>query len=334
MTEEDVLLSPFPMVNMAGIGGTFLPWLMTGARFVLHHPFEHDLFIRQIAAERATVVIAGPALLTRLLWEEPVSAETDISSLRVIGSGSSALPAETVRGWEVERGVEVINLYGSNEGVGLISDRHSVPDAAERGVVFPRWGRPEVRWPKVRLSQWMSSRLIDVETGAEIVEPGRVGELRAKGPGIFAGYLPSQDLASPFDEDGYCRSGDLFEITGAHHEYYRYVDRHKDIIIRGGFNISAAEVENLVLSHPDVAEAAAVGFPDPILGERTCVFVVLKDSSRSLELEEVCRHLIAQSVASYKLPERLVLVPSLVRNPLGKVVKDDLRQRLKDLPPV
>jgi acyl-CoA synthetase (AMP-forming)/AMP-acid ligase II len=316
------------MVNMAGIGGTFLPWLVTGSTLVLHHPFDQEIFLQQIATERATFTVAGPALLTKLLHEPGVLDATDISSLRIVGSGSSALPAEVVRGWEIERGVEVANLYGSNEGVGLVNGASSVPDPADRSTLFPRWGRPEVEWPGVRASQWGSSRLVDVETGEEITEPGRPGELRMKGPGVFAGYLASQHVADPFDEDGYCRSGDLFEIAGERNQYYRYVDRHKDIIIRGGFNISAAEVENLVLSHPDVAEAAAVGYPDPVLGERTCVFVVLKDPAGSLSLGELCDYLAAKSVASYKLPERLEIVPSMVRNPLGKVVKEELRKSL------
>ena len=273
MNEDDVILSPFPTVNMAGIGGTFLPWLMTGSRFVLHHPFDHALFVEQISSEQPTVVVAGPALLTQLIQENPSPGPLDGTSIRIIGSGSSALPTATVRSWELDHGVEVVNLYGSNEGVGLINDRHAVPDPADRAVVFPRWGRPEVDWVNARASAWMSTRLIDVESGEEILEPGRAGELRAKGPGVFAGYLSSQHLASPFDEDGFCRSGDLFEIYGEDNRYYRYVDRHKDIIIRGGFNISAAELENLVVSHPNVAEAAAVGYPDPRLGERACVFV-------------------------------------------------------------
>jgi acyl-CoA synthetase len=329
LTADDVTLSPFPMVNMAGIGGTFLPWLMTGGTLVLHHPFDQELFLQQVATERATFTVAGPALLTKLLQEPELLDATDISSLRVVGSGSSALPAAVVRGWEVDHGVEVSNMYGSNEGVGLVNEARSVPDPAERGILFPRWGRPEVDSSDVPATKWMSSRLIDVETGEEITEPGRPGELRMKGPGVFAGYLASQQLANPFDDDGYCRSGDLFEIAGERNQYYRYVDRHKDIIIRGGFNISAAEVENLVLSHPAVAEAAAVGYPDPVLGERTCVFVVLKDPAGSLSLGELCDYLAAKSVASYKLPERLEIVPSMVRNPLGKVVKEELRKSLR-----
>ena len=325
---DDVILSPFPMVNMAGIGGTFLPWLMTGSRFVLHHPFDESLFVEQIATESPSIIVAGPAILTQLVQGPP--AETIKSStLRIVGSGSSALPTETVRAWEMGHQVEVVNLYGSNEGVGLVNDRQSVPNPADRAVVFPRWGRPEVPWPGVRVSEWMSTKLIDVETGGEILGPGRTGELWAKGPGVFAGYLPTQNLASPFDELGYCRSGDLFEIIGDHNQFYRYVDRHKDIIIRGGFNISAAEVENLVVGHPYVAEAAAVGFPDPVLGERTCIFVVLADPTKALTLEDLCDYLRAQSIASYKLPERLRVLPSLPRNPLGKVVKEELRQALR-----
>jgi acyl-CoA synthetase (AMP-forming)/AMP-acid ligase II len=126
--KDDVLLSPFPMTNMAGISGMFLPWLLAGGVFVPHHPFDLPLFLRQIAEERATYTVAPPALLTMLLRNEKILAGADISSLRQIGSGSAPLSPWMVRTWSERHGIEVINFFGSNEGIALVSDPHDIPD--------------------------------------------------------------------------------------------------------------------------------------------------------------------------------------------------------------
>ena len=120
----------------------------------------------------------------------------------------------------------------------------------------------------------------------------------------------------------------MFEIAGDHCQFYRFAGRHKDIVVRGGMNISSEEVENLLLSHPKVREAAVIGWPDPVLGERLCA-VVVAQVNQTLDLPELLRHLKdVEQVAAFKLPERLVLLPALPRNPLGKVLKRSLREQL------
>jgi len=119
------------------------------------------------------------------------------------------------------------------------------------------------------------TRLVDVDSGEEIRESGKVGELRFKGPTIFSGYYRAPELtAKAFDEQGYYRTGDLFEIAGERQQFYRFSGRHKDIVIRGGMNISSEEVETLLLGHPKVRECAVIGWPDPVLGEKVCAVVV------------------------------------------------------------
>ncbi|MET7328889.1 class I adenylate-forming enzyme family protein [Nonomuraea sp. NPDC005650] len=317
LTARDVILNPFPTVNMAGIGGVFLPWLRTGALLVQHQPFDLPTYLAQIAAERVTYTLAPPALLTLLLHQDAILARTDLSSLTRIGSGSAPLPPPMVRGWQERHGIAIINFFGSNEGVALLSDPAHLPDPEVRARFFPRPGAPGAP----ELLDRVSTRLVGPD-GAEITEPGVPGELRLSGPTVFAGYLPGTAAADPFDEDGYLRTGDLFEIAGERGQYLRFVDRARDIVIRGGMNIAPAELEALLAGHPSVAEVAVAGYPDDVLGERVCAVVVPKGE---IDLESVVAFLRGRGIASYKLPERLEIVDALPRNPLGKVLKRELK---------
>ncbi|MCT9935303.1 acyl--CoA ligase [Planotetraspora sp. A-T 1434] len=326
LTAGDVLLNPFPMVNMAGINGMFLPWLRVGGVLVQHHPFDLPTFLRQIAEERATYTVAPPALLTMLLARPELLAATDIGSLRLIGSGSAPLAPSMVKGWQEDYGIGIINFFGSNEGIALITDPHDVPDPEQRALFFPRYGVPGVKW-SIRSAEQISTRLVDPDTGEEVTEPGRPGELRIKGPMVFPGYLKGDRLPSPFDEQGYLKTGDVFVIDGERGEFLRYVDRVKDLIIRGGMNIAPAELEGLISAHPDVAEVAVLGYPDEVLGEKVCAVVVPKEG-RTVTLDGLLAHLRAAKIASYKLPERLELREALPRNPVGKILKRDIRREL------
>jgi acyl-CoA synthetase (AMP-forming)/AMP-acid ligase II len=258
---------------------------------------------------------------------EEILAKVDISSLRVIGSGSAPLSSWMVAGWKDRHGIDVTNFFGSNEGVALIGDPETIPDPELRARYFPRMGAAGYEW-RNRGARGMQTRLVDLASGEEITEPGRPGELRIKGPTVFAGYLGGAG-ADAFDEDGFFRAGDVFEIAGEGDDlrYYRYVDRAKDLVIRGGMNISPAEIEGLLAGHPQIAESAVVGYADPVLGERACVVVVPK-AGETPTLEEVVAFLRDKQIASYKLPERLEIVDALPRNAVGKVLKRDLRARL------
>ncbi|GAA0953349.1 class I adenylate-forming enzyme family protein [Actinocorallia libanotica] len=327
LTSEDVLLNPFPMVNMAGIAGMFLPWLRVGGVLVQHHPFDLPAFLRQIALEKATYTVAPPALLGLLLARPEILAAADLGSLRAIGSGSAPLPPAMVRGWQERHGIGIINFFGSNEGIALLTDPHDVPDPEHRARYFPRYGVPGVKWTS-RLSDQVRVRLVDPATGEEVTEPGVPGELRIKGPTVFPGYLNGADLPTPFDEEGYLRTGDVFEIAGEDGRFLHHVDRAKDLIIRGGMNIAPAELEDLLAGHPSVAEVAVVGYPDDVLGERDGAIAVPAEGAAPT-LEELVSHLRDRRIASFKLPERLELRPSLPRNPVGKILKRDLRGGLR-----
>lgn len=322
LTHSSRLLNPFPMVNMAGIGGMFLPWLQVGCVLVQHHPFDLAVFLGQVRDEGITYTVSPPAVLALLLQREDLLATTDLSTLRQIGSGSAPLQEWMVRGWHEKHGITIINFFGSNEGISLMTDVNLMTDPAQRARLFPRYGRGRPwTFPAARQT---TVKLIDQQTGAEITEPGQPGELYLKGPSLFAGYLPASQAPDPFDDEGFLKTGDVFVIDGEDNEFLRYVDRAKDLIIRGGVNIAPAELETMIAGHPAVAEVAVVGYPDDVLGERVCAVVVTRPGT-TITLPELIEHLLPQQIASYKLPERLELRDALPRNPVGKVLKRELR---------
>ncbi|WP_194836904.1 class I adenylate-forming enzyme family protein [Nocardia sp. XZ_19_369] len=326
LTPESVLLNPFPMVNMAGFAASFLPWLLTGGHLVQHHPLDLPVFLGQIARHRVTHTSMPPALLTMLLHNETLRASADLSSLRRVGSGGAPLPPSVVRGWQDELGIEVLNFFGSNEGVCLLGAPIDFPDPEIRAQYLPRYGAPNVQWAS-RLADRTAVKLVDVSTGATVTEVGGTGELRLAGPAVFGGYLPGTASTEPFDDDGFLCSGDVFELCGEGGRYLRFVDRMKEIIIRGGMNIAPAEIEGLLADAPGVADVAVVGYPDPVLGEKCCAFVVPAPDA-TVTLDVLTEHLRAREVASFKLPERLEIVETLPRNPVGKLLRRELRATL------
>jgi acyl-CoA synthetase len=330
LTADDVLLNPFPMVNMAGINGMFLPWLRVGGLLVQHHPFDLPTFLRQIGEYGVTYTVAPPALLTSLLHDDALLAEADISSLRLLGSGSTPLAPSLLRGWHDKYGLEILNFYGSNEGISLLGTPKDIPDPSVRALYFPRYSAPGRDW-SFSIARWTQARIVDPATGQEITEAGVPGELRIKGPAVFPGYLPASGVPDPFDEDGYLMTGDILEIAGDELEYLHYVDRSKDMVVRGGMKISAAEVETLIAGHPKVADVAVVGYPDDVLGERTCAVVVPRPGEQ-VTLTELVDYLRGIGIATFKLPERLELRGALPRNPVGKILKRDLREELRQAP--
>jgi len=326
MTPGDVLLNPFPLVNIGSIGGLVLPWLQIGAKLVLHHPFDIGIFLEQIQTERVTYTIAPPAVLGALLKQPALMERFDISSMRAVASGSAPLSPWLIETWKSDHNIEITNVFGSNEGSSLFSTPRSVPDPAERARYFPRFGADGVSWNS-RAAEVMQSRLIDPETHEVITKPGQVGELQLAGATIISGYWNSPDLnARAFDPDGWFSTGDLFEIAGTDSlsRLYSFVGRSKEIIMRGGVNISPAELDDLIVDHPKIREAATVGLPDDRLGERIAVAVVPHDNE-TVTLSDISQWLETKGTAIFKRPEFIVMVDQLPRNAMNKVVRDTLR---------
>ena len=320
----DRLLNPFPLVNMAAIGGCFMSWLRAAGTLLLHHPFELPVFLQQIASEQPEYAIAPPAVLMLLLQNESLLNGVDLSCLRCIGSGSAPLPPVMIKSYKDRYGIEIINNFGSNEGVALCSGPLEAPDPESRSRLFPRFGRPELDWSQ-RIAKITHTRLMDPDSGAEVLETRRAGEMQIRGPVVFDGYFGAPDItARSFTADGWFRTGDLFEID-ATGRYYQFVGRLKQLINRGGVKIAPDEIDAVLAEHQDVAEAAVVGYPDEVLGERICAVVVPK-AGRTVSVETLQDHFRARELAIFKWPERVRIVERLPRNPLGKVIRGEIAQ--------
>lgn len=330
LQEGEVVLNPFPLVNIAAFG-MMMSWLWRRGTMVLHHPFDLPVFLGQIGAEKVNYTIAPPAILNALLKTPQLLAITDLSSVRAIGSGSAPLSPWMIEGFLNDHGIQVCNIFGSNEGASLFSGAADVPDPVERARYFPRMGVEGFGWNSPT-AQMIRTRIVDPDTEIEITAPQTPGELRIDGAATFSGYWEADELnAAAFDADGYFKTGDLFEIAGEGElsRFYRFVGRCKDIIVRGGVNISPAEIDDLLAGHPSLKEAAVVGVPDDVLGERMCVAVV--PAGETPQLAEVAGWLKEKGLAVFKLPEKLVVVDALPRNAMNKVVRNELREQVLGL---
>ncbi|PUE11122.1 short-chain-fatty-acid--CoA ligase [Limnohabitans sp. T6-5] len=321
------LLIPFPFVNMAGVSSSLAAWLLVGGTLHHHHPFDLDVFVGQLRAHPMDYSVAAPAVLNLLLKQPEKMAGVDLSRLKSVGSGGGPLSEWMMEEMKNRFDIEVVNYFGSNEGAALSSSPLDMPESKQRALYFPRMGVPGFTW-KMAVAQKIQTRLVDIDTGEDIHETGRIGELRFKGPTIFSGYYKAPELTErAFDAQGFYRTGDLFEIAGVASQFYRFAGRHKDIVIRGGMNISSEEIEGLLLSHPQVRDAAVIGLPDPVMGERVCA-VVVSQAGQDLTLQNLVDYLKnIQEVAAFKWPERLILLDELPRNPVGKILKRQLRER-------
>ena len=326
MQDGEAVLNPFPVVNMAAIGGFLFPWLMRATTLVLHHPFDLPIFLRQLDEEKIAYTIAPPAILNMLLNRRELLDSIDLSNLRAIGSGGAPLSEWMVETWQKEFGIGVLNIFGSNEGIALASGVRDLPDPAERAQYFPRFGVEGFTWAN-RIGDQITTRLVGLQSGRIITEPGEQGELEIAGASVFDGYWQSPEAnAEVFTEDGFFKTGDVFEIAGDGDEarFYKFVGRCKDIIIRGGVNISPDEIDNLLAGHPALAAAATVGYADEIMGEKVGAVVVPK-TDQTVTLDDITGFLREKGLAVFKLPEALRVVEAIPHNPVGKVLRHELK---------
>lgn len=327
MEPGDALLVPFPFVNAASVGGLMMPWLRIAGTLVLHHPFDLDVFLDQIVSENVRYTVVAPALLASMIQREGDDRVAEaLASLRAVGTGSAPPDPSHVAAFERRFDISVTNIFGSNEGIQLGSSRTAVPDPAIRSRLFPRHG--DISWSAHdRSANGCRFKLVDPESGAPVTAPGKAGEMWISGPSVFPGYYTADGFErEKFDDDGFFRTGDLFEIVadGDDPRYLRFVGRARELIVRGGMKIAPAEIDAILAAHPDIAEGAATAVFDTRLGERVCAVVVPKDG-RTVTLDDIKAHCDREGLAGFKWPERLILVEALPRNPLAKVERAKLR---------
>lgn len=331
----DRLLAPMQMVHTAGYNGLFMPWLEVQGTLALHQPFDMNVFLDQLEELRINHTVAAPAMLNALLRGN-ILDDRDVGSLRSILCGSAPLDAWMIKGYRERYGITVVNAFGSTEGLTLVTAPGMTSDPHRRARYYPRFrGSARRAWDGapwgLRIAAGVETKLIDTDSGEEITAPCRPGEFAFRSPALFPGYWTADGTVdrSSFDAGGYFRSGELFEIAGDAEDadYYRYIDRLKDVINRGGLKIPAGELEAALQALPGVQEAAAIGYPDQRLGERICA-VIVPVRGVALSLQDLVAQLDAAGVARYMWPERLEIVDALPRNLTGKVLKRELIRTL------
>jgi long-chain acyl-CoA synthetase len=312
ISEDTVSLVAMPLFHIGGSGWALCA-MSRGGRSIILRDVDPDLLLRLIAAERITEMFLVPAVLMVLL-ATPSLATTDLSSVRLIFYGASPISEDVLVKCMVAFGCGFCQVYGMTETTGAITslafEDHD-PEGPRRGLLRSA-GKP---------LDSVEIRIVDPDTG-KVVEDGQVGELQTRSPYNMAGYWRKPDeTASTIDREGWLRTGDAgyFDADG-----YLYLhDRIKDMIVSGGENIYPAEVENVLLSHPAVVDAAVIGVPDPRWGETVKAVLVLAPDAE-VDEADVIAHCRA-NLAHYKCPTSVDTTNALPRNPSGKILKRELR---------
>ncbi|MGA8251861.1 MAG: class I adenylate-forming enzyme family protein [Mycobacterium sp.] len=309
LTSEDIFLPVIPMPFGFGIWTSHTTPIYLGATSVLLERFTTTAACEAIARHKATVLCCVSTQLT-MLMADPACRDYDLRSLRLVFAGGEALPYRPAAEFEDLTGAKILQFYGSNE-TGLLSGT-ALDDPPQRRL---RTGG--------RIVPEMSVRLFDGDR--DVTDTGR-GQPACRGPATSLGYLGGTDHDKLFTRDGWMRMGDICEIDAE--GYLTVTGRTSDFILRGGKNISAAQVEDAVTTHPAIAVAAAVAMPDPVFGEKVCVYTELAHS-HTVELPELVEHLLALGVSKELLPERLIVVDELPRSSGGKIAKGELREDIR-----
>ncbi|MEK7229493.1 MAG: AMP-binding protein [Candidatus Binatota bacterium] len=309
---DKILLDVLPLAHNLPLACPGLQgFLLHGGKVVLANTTRGEDIFPLVERHRVTHIHVVPALLIRWV-NDPLIKKFDLSSLQVIQSGGQRLQPEVRRRTkELIPGVTVQENFGMSEGL-LMFVRLDDPEDVRMETV----GRPISPDDEVRL----------VDDDDNEVAPGEIGEFLARGPYTLRGYYGAPEHnARAFTSDGFYRSGDLMRQHPSGN--YMVEGRKKDLINRGGEKISAEEIENLILTHPAVQNAACVPIPDPTLGERMCACVILRRGA-ALTLEQLVSFLTTEEIAKHKLPERLEIMDDFPLSPFGKVSKKDLTEKI------
>jgi acyl-CoA synthetase (AMP-forming)/AMP-acid ligase II len=306
---HDIQFNPSPITHTTGLITGFLLPLMHGASVHLMEAWEPRAGLADIAKFHTTAAVTATAFL-QMLMDAYDPDQHDPSSMRLWVAAGSPIPSAFVRrAQQVLPQLRVLSLYGRTENA--VTTTCTVDDDPERSVTSDGKALPGT-----------SVKIVD-DDGQEVPR-GEQGDIAYKGPMHMLEYINNpEETRKLFTPDGHSRSGDLgvMDADG----YVRVTGRLKDIVIRGGLNISVRQIEDQLTAHPAIRAVAAVGMPDENLGERLCCYVVLNDGHETLALPEVSEYLLAQGLAIQKVPERLEIVPELPMTATGKVQKHVLR---------
>ena len=308
LTWQDVFMMPAPLGHATGfLHGVTAPFLI-GARSVLLDIFTPDACLALLEQQRCTCMLGATPFvydLLNLLEKQPA----DLSALRFFLCGGTTIPKKVARECQ-QRGIKLLSVYGSTE-----SSPHAVVNLDDPLSRFMHTDGYAAAGVEIKV----------VDDARKTLPPGCEGEEASRGPNVFMGYFDEPELtARALDEEGWYYSGDLCRMDEA--GYIKITGRKKDIIVRGGENISSREVEDILLQHPKIHDACVIAMPDERLGERSCAYVVLKAPHHSLSLEDVVAFFSRKRVAKYKYPEHIVVIKKLPRTASGIIQKFLLRK--------
>ncbi|TXS21716.1 long-chain fatty acid--CoA ligase [Streptomyces sp. ms191] len=296
---EDVVLGCLPLFHAFGQVCAMLTAVTAGARLTLLSRFEPDLALRTIQDRRVTLFAGVPTMYAALSATRARQPDAyDTGSLRLSASGGASLPVEVLHTFEEAFGCPVLEGFGMSETSPVASFNH--PDRPRKAGSV---GTP---------IEGVEMRLADVEDG--------VGELCVRGHNVMKGYWGRPAATAEAVRDGWLHTGDLARVD--EDGFYFIVDRKKDLIIRGGFNVYPREVEEVLYEHPAVAEAAVVGVPHPALGEEVAAAVALRPGAEATADE--LRDFVRERIAPYKYPREVMLLETLPKGATGKILKREI----------
>lgn len=308
LTRDDVVWAPSPLGHGSGFLWGMRQALTLGSKLVLQDVWDPEEALRLIKAERCTFTLSATPFVSMLV-ESPAAGKRNTSSFRFFACAGAPIPRQLGLDAKEKLGCVLIGMWGMTEC--FVASASPADDGEEK-----LWGTDGKAMPGGELA-------IFDETRTRTLPLGEAGELAARGPYVALGYFNDPERTrETFSPDGWLFSNDLATIDAD--GYIRIIGRKKDIINRGGLKISAREMEELLIQHPLVKGAAIVGVADPRLGEKSCVFVIPRES-RAPTLPELVGFLAERGVAKYKLPEYLVVVPSFPMTASGKIQKFVLR---------
>jgi long-chain acyl-CoA synthetase len=305
LTHDDVVLACLPLFHVFGMTCAMNAAIAAGAALSLLARFDPATAIERIRRDRVTVLEAVPTMYSALLSVADQFSPEAMATLRTCVSGGAALPVAVLNDFEKTFDAMILEGYGLSETSPVVTFNH--PDAERRPGSI---GTP---------IEGVRVRLVDEEGNR--VPAGTPGEIQVKGPNLMKGYWNLPKATDEAIKDGWFSTGDI-AVLDADGLYY-VVDRKKDLIIRGGYNVYPREVEEALHEHPAVAAVAVIGIPHESLGEEVGAAVVLK-ASASAELDEL-RHFVKGRVAAYKYPRRIWFVDTLPTGPTGKLLRREVK---------
>jgi long-chain acyl-CoA synthetase len=303
LTPNDVIFGGLPLFHSFGQTVTLNAVAGSGACLTLLPRFDPGQALRLLEAHRATVFAGVPTMYSALL-NHPDRAKHNLSALRLSVSGGAAMPVEVLRGFEDAFGCIVLEGYGLSETSPVASFNH--PDRVRKPGTI---GTP-IRGVEMKV----------VDDDGNEVPQGEIGEIAIRGHNIMRGYWRKPEATAAAISDGWFRTGDIGRVD--QDGCFSIVDRKKDLIIRGGYNIYPREIEEVLYEHPAVAEAAVIGLPHPELGEEVGAAVVLKPGATATP--QGLRDYVRDQVAAYKYPRRVWLVDALPKGPTNKILKREI----------